>query len=1107
VISGRSAPVRALALLAAAALTSCLLAASAAPAVAASDYWVAVCGGGNMAPQLGFWSADQNNLFALPSPPGSSCGIRYPGLGIADSDYGISEPAGTSANWSVSAPPGEQVVGMAVDDASFSTGGGGWQIGWSGSNGAGLTPALDPWLGQPLDCNNGDPGPPCSVGPYNWIWAAQTPVDEVAMNLYCAWSSCAAGGESGYVNQWSVLIQDPYDAADLTLDPAADPTGDALANDANGGWYDGSAITNNSLTVNAVDPGGVCSVDVYMVSAWNTDQFGAGQIFNNFEPVGAPPVGDAGNAGIGGPQLAATSCGATNVTETYQPSGEYRLGSLDSGCYYINATAQNPAQAISGSSSYVLGNALICIDNSQPTAWFSSPANESSWYGTPQQITVDASEPYSGVRDVVCSGGGIGTQTFSSLPATFTVSQVGSDTVTCTPVNNVGTPGTAVYYTVNIDTQTPNVGFGGASPAPAWLTGTPSVGAAGSEAIAASGIGSIDCQAANETTGGQVSAGNGSGASTSVTLDQNGTYQVTCTATTGAGLSGSATEDVQIDNQQPTIAWSGAAPAPAWNAGSPSVNATGTEAVPLSGIATTTCSLDDGPASTGDGLGGDSVQVAGGGRHFIWCYAISGAGVSGPTASEEVQIDDSTPTLSYSDGPSQTTWYRTPQSITVTAADPGGSGVGAIACNIGGTSSTYWDTGDSATETQTITVDPPGGDLVCNAQNGAGTWSGTSAWTFEIDDTPPTGYFLPSDPNNPTVVAVEVADSGPGVQSVTIYLDGNPLPTSWNATSGIAAASVPDNGSISDGTHTLKAIVTDFAGNTATITRSVNLAAASITLPLRVVTNLTAVLTARHQRVAATAQIASARHAATCRLVRIVLRKADPARGSAMSSRLRRSCKPSRQPARTQRSAKKWLSLHFRQTGHVSGRLVTSDGEPVPDAQIVIESVVENGAGLGQEVGTATTDGSGNWRWEIPPGPTRAFTFVYGGTAVLRISSATASVRVAGHELLRLPRAIRAGASIGVSGRIQGGWIPSDGVLVQLWYRVEGQLGGWSPFARVIRTDRQGRWRIKLRISPRARGYTYEFRAVSVQQTNWPYLGAASPTLTRTVAKSAARTG
>jgi hypothetical protein len=861
-----------------------------------------------------------------------------------------------------------------------------------------------------------------------------------------------------------VLVSDPNTSADLALDPSADPTADELASDANGQWINGAIHNNDTLTVGASDPGGICTLSVYM---WN----GAWGIFNNNNAVPNTPFnpGDANDAlGSGGQngQFTSMTCGATSRSLTFVSGWEnanYGLGQLPSGCYYIDAVAQNPAQYVSGQYSSVLNNATICVDTTAPTATISSQADQSTWYATPQEITVNASEPYSGVQDVVCTGGGIGTQTFTSLPATFTVSQVGRDTVTCTPVSNVGTTGDSVSYTVNIDTQTPNVAFSGAQSAPAWLTGSPVVGAAGGETIAASGIASVSCSAANQTTGQQFGAGNGSGADTSFALRADGEYHVTCTATTVAGLSGSASENLQVDNQLPTVTFAGAAPAPAWNNGSPNVLAAGSEAVPLSGIRSTSCSVDGRPPTSGAGAVGDTAQVIGDGPHIVTCSSISGSGVQGPPSSETIQVDDSTPTLSYSDGPSQTAWYRSAQSITVSASNPGGSGISAIQCSVDGTTKTYPNSGstDAAAESQTVTVDPPGGNLVCNALNGAGSWSGTHAWTFEIDAQPPSGYFLPQDPNNPTVVELQLADDPSGIASVTIELDGNALPTTYNATNGIAVASVPDNGSIADGTHTLAAVVTDVAGNSATITHAVDLQSASLTLPLRVVTQLSAVLTAAGQpQVAATAQIASAS-------------KPTPRR--------------------------RWLRLRFREPGHVRGRLITADGNPVAHANIVIVDTVPAGAAPSRQVGSATTDRRGDWSWTIPPGPTRAFTFLYQGTAVMRTSSATAAVHVAGHQLLEVPKRLIAGTVMRIRGRVEGGWIPSGGVLVQLWYRVRGQLGGWSPFAHVIHTDRHGRWRIAIPITARSKGYVYEFRAVSVQQAGWPYLGASSPVVTRQV--------
>ena len=212
------------------------------------------------------------------------------------------------------------------------------------------------------------------------------------------------------------------------------------------------------------------------------------------------------------------------------------------------------------------------------------------------------------------------------------------------------------------------------------------------------------------------------------------------------------------------------------------------------------------------------------GVHTVNCYSVTGAGVKSPTTSYTVQIDSAPPSVSFSGGPSQSTWSTTAQSIDVTATKPqGSSGVAQISCTINQQTNVYTNAGATDSQTVKVTVQPPGGDLSCKALDNAGNWSTPVAWNFLIDNTSPTGEFLPTDPQHPTLIGVRVTDTGSGVAGAQIELqtgDGwRQLPTTYSASTGIASATIPDDGSIADGTYDLQALVWDVAGNEATITQ------------------------------------------------------------------------------------------------------------------------------------------------------------------------------------------------------------------------------------------------------------------------------------------------
>ena len=129
----------------------------------------------------------------------------------------------------------------------------------------------------------------------------------------------------------------------------------------------------------------------------------------------------------------------------------------------------------------------------------------------------------------------------------------------------------------------------------------------------------------------------------------------------------------------------------------------------------------------------------------------------------------------FSDGPSQSQWYRTPQSVTITADDTGGPApISSISCK--GALTGTWPLSSLNTDAQggeqiTVTVSAPGGDLSCTAQDAAGNVYVLGSYLFQIDDTPPSGYFLPQNSwPEPDEIEIHATDTGgSGVAVVRVY--------------------------------------------------------------------------------------------------------------------------------------------------------------------------------------------------------------------------------------------------------------------------------------------------------------------------------------------------
>jgi hypothetical protein len=598
-------------------------------------------------------------------------------------------------------------------------------------------------------------------------------------------------------------------------------------------------------------------------------------------------------------------------------------------------------------------------------------------------------------------------------------------------------------------TVTPSNSSTGGSSADSWSRTPESLTVAATDAAGSSGLSQITCTTPDGTTSYPVS---GDSASISVAVSTPGSDAVSCDATSVAGnTSAVASTSFAVDAQVPTLLFSGAASAPDWDSGSQTVTVTGSEATQASGIASVSCQVDGGAWTMTSGSVAH-LSVTGDGKHEVSCYATTAAGLAGSTASESIQIESDAPTLVFSGGPGQAAWHTTGQTITATAGAAGGDQVSAITCTLRGVTLTYPNAGGGATESVTIPVAAPGGDLDCEARDAAGNVSGAKSWSFLIDDTPPTGFFVAANSADPTEVEVSLADSGSGVAGARIQIDVNgswrSLPTTFHAATGVATAQIPDDGSLRDGRYALRARVWDKARNHAYVTDNAAGTAYSVTLPLRAATDLTAVLSAGRIHVAATASV-----------------------------------------------GKRHLSVRYGQRVRVAGRLLTSDGAPLAHRTIVVSQRLASGGRL-RTVTKITTNGRGAFSTSLKPGPSRTVVVSYDGAPLLRPARTATALRVTGRVSLSVPAMAIAGRLATLSGRVIGGHVPRGGLLVQLWYSTPGGQGGWEPFEQAVRASASGRWSLTFPVSSAAIGRTYAFKAVIAAQGNWPYAGAVSGSAT-----------
>jgi hypothetical protein len=119
----------------------------------------------------------------------------------------------------------------------------------------------------------------------------------------------------------------------------------------------------------------------------------------------------------------------------------------------------------------------------------------------------------------------------------------------------------------------------------------------------------------------------------------------------------------------------------------------------------------------------------------------------------------------------------------------------------------------------------------------------------------------------------------------------------------------------------------------------------------------------------------------------------------------------------------------------VSGWLGTYEGVALAGQAVEVLSAPDNGGSTFTPVAWATTASNGGWSAQIPAGPSRLIEAYYGGAAGLEpaLSGQASEIVPAKVKLLRVvPRRVRWGGTVRITGQLMGGYLPAGGALVRL---------------------------------------------------------------------------
>ncbi|HWE59602.1 MAG TPA: hypothetical protein VG228_07900 [Solirubrobacteraceae bacterium] len=1085
--------------------------------------------------------------------PASALGNSYNGLLYAGTlnmtSTAQSESGGfVYASQSWTAPAGVQFNGFAYTSGSFSSTSdnsvGGVSAGFGGDGSAAQPSILFPWTDDCSITNSGhywtntggstlaglNGRQTCNTGGNTSGWNytnaelentnpgvnPQASYHTLWLTVFCQAGTC--NYDSG--KEWGTGGASVTNLSGNFADPNNQPTGSATWGSAvrGGSWYqtNGGGLT---LNLSAADPAGVCALYGTLTGS---STLTSGVIGNQ-----NPGVTNVGGE-IGGEFQYGTDPCWTGVSD----SGTWIVpGGMTSGAYTVNVSAANPgnyeAQGFSSSNSPLVASYsnAIDIDDSTPNLrWSDAPVGWTSQ--TSEQLSVSVGP--SGVSTVTCtdngtsvpaalvsgSTSGTGT-TVWSVPTQIT----GSNDVSCTASNGDvnGALTGSLSQSFDVDATVPVVGFSDTGYTEgAWTdhAQTVEIKASGGP----SGIYNVTCSV-DGGAGQQLSQPAGG----PLVVAGDGAHTLGCGATSNTHVSGAASYNVNIDTQQPTLTFlvNGNPPGGGYLSGTPVVTVIGSEdGGILSGLNQISCSVNGGNPFALSGINAStnytgSFELDQNGADRVSCTGTTVAGtVQASPSAVTVNVDNPNyaPNASslidnghdpYSDGPSQSQWYVTPQPVTITADNTGGSApIAAISCK--GALSGSWPISSLNTDARggeqvTVTVSAPGGDLSCAAEDSAGNVYVLGSYLFQIDATPPKGYFVSrASWPEPDEIEIHATDNGgSGVALVRVYGQSPDVEQGASQLVGDAhydsstrnyVVTLPDGvAPWVAGSWKFYANVVDVAGNQGEITAGPDGSTEDLTLPLRENT----AVSASSGQVAATPEVAIPDALAAAAL---------PASTRQGDVRFERPHATIASAARDHgaRSLDHALTVMYGRAITITGTLkdVTHHGIPISGAKILVYQQLI-GSRTYRRLGSTRTGAAGAYRYRVEPGASRTLYVVYPGSALLRPAASQLLEHSAGSVTLDAST-IRAGARLVIAGHVRGGHVPHGGLEVTIDYRQLGAPG--SGTLGTIRTDRRGAYHFTQYFAASTRGLTYEVWAiVPAGQSGWPYLGASSGRIGRHV--------
>ncbi len=188
--------------------------------------------------------------------------------------------------------------------------------------------------------------------------------------------------------------------------------------------------------------------------------------------------------------------------------------------------------------------------------------------------------------------------------------------------------------------------------------------------------------------------------------------------------------------------------------------------------------------------------------------------------------------------------------------------------------------------------------------------------------------------------------------------------------------------------------------------------------------------------------------------------------------------------------AKAAKAVPFGHDTTVDGWLGTSSGTALAGQVVHVLTAPNNGSNAFTEAATVTTTATGVWTAQLPAGPSRIVEAVFDGSPTTE-SSSSGQVRVVVPALVRIaiqPRIVPWGSEIHVTGRVLGGYVPTNSNLLRLDVGI-GRIGHIEGLPRILPS---GRFLIVWKFD-RGQGVIHPWFSVStLSEAAFPYAPGTS---------------